>query len=261
MRAKAYRVRRCALEETRAAARVCAEAFSKKPELRLEAFQGLAQVMMDRRRLQVEEDLEYMFARAAARKREATIRTKLKRTEGEIAQLRMAVARSGRALARAKLERARWEREAKSLWFQRQWICLVAEEYSTGKLIGCVTISMRQVESLLPPPFPSNAPRRLYLSNMAVVQEFRRQGVARTLLQESERLARRWNAEDLWLHVEEGNHVAEELYVACGFARKRSNPNFFFQRRHLLCKTLDPGTASPSARLEGTSPSGWQSQG
>ena len=261
MRAKAYRVRRCACEETRKAARVCAEAFSKKPELRLEALQGLAQAMADRRRLQVEEDLEYMFARAASRKREATIRTKLKRTEGEIAQLKMSVARSGRALARAKLERARWEREAKALWFQRQWICLVVEHCSTGKLIGCVTISMRQVESLLPPPFPSNAPWRLYLSNMAVDQEFRRQGVARALLHESERLARRWHAEDMWLHVEEGNQVAEELYIACGFARKNPGSNFLFRRQHLLYKTLECGTANPSARLEGNSPSGWQSHG
>jgi len=239
MRTKAYRVRRCTSEETRAAARVCAEAFSRKPELRLEALQGLAQAMQAKRRRQVEEDLEYMFARAAARKREATLRAKLERVEGEIAQLKMAVARSGRAHARARIERARWEREAESLRFQRQWICLVAEQCNSGKLIGCVTVSMRQVESLLPPPFPSDAPRRFYLSNMAVDNEFRRQGVARTLLQESERLARRWKVEDMWLHVEEGNDVAEELYLASGFARKRSDPDFFFGRRHLLRKTLD----------------------
>ena len=67
--------------------------------------------------------------------------------------------------------------------------------------MGCVTVNMMQPEAKLPPPFPSNAPFRAYISNMAVSPAVRRQGVARALLRECERigklLAAKWFAEGM----------------------------------------------------------------
>jgi ribosomal protein S18 acetylase RimI-like enzyme len=41
---------------------------------------------------------------------------------------------------------------------------------------------MLQAEAALPPPFPSNAPLRAYISNMAVLPAARRQGIATALV-------------------------------------------------------------------------------
>jgi GNAT superfamily N-acetyltransferase len=55
---------------------------------------------------------------------------------------------------------------------------------------GCVTLTVRRVEAQLPPPFPSKAPLRLYVCNMAVSATCRRQGIARALLREAERIGK-----------------------------------------------------------------------
>lgn len=86
-------------------------------------------------------------------------------------------------------------------------------------VVGIATVSMRRPEAVLPPPFPSSAPLRAYLSDMAVSPAARRSGCARALLERGCALARRWGEDSLWLHVTAGNAAAVALYEGAGFER------------------------------------------
>jgi hypothetical protein len=87
------------------------------------------------------------------------------------------------------------------------------------RLLGCVTISLMQPEAWLPPPLPSGAPVRAYVSNMAVASAARRRGVARTLLDACGGVAARWGHGSVWLHVADANLAGVALYAAAGFSR------------------------------------------
>lgn len=100
--------------------------------------------------------------------------------------------------------------------------CLLAEDAATGHPLGCVTISLARVEALLPPPFPSNAPLRLFISNLAVLERYRRQGVAKKLVKACSQLATRWSQDSIWLSVELDNSSALSLYEGLGFVRSSS---------------------------------------
>ncbi|PNG93960.1 hypothetical protein TSOC_015289, partial [Tetrabaena socialis] len=86
-----------------------------------------------------------------------------------------------------------------------------------GRVVACATLSLLQPEALLPPPFPSGKPFRLYVSNMSVLPGHRRRGLARRLLERCERVARLWGHSSLWLHVKRKNATAAALYRSCGF--------------------------------------------
>jgi len=90
---------------------------------------------------------------------------------------------------------------------------------TSARVVGIATLSMRRPEARLPPPFPSSAPLRAYLSDMAVSPRARRSGCARLLLERGCALARRWGEESLWLHVAAGNAPAVALYEGAGFRR------------------------------------------
>ncbi|WAL58504.1 GNAT family N-acetyltransferase [Thermocoleostomius sinensis] len=91
---------------------------------------------------------------------------------------------------------------------------------ASDRIIGTVEISLRR-PSLN--PFCRN--RYLYLSNLAVQEEYRRQGVAQQLLQTSERVASDWGFHDLYLHVLENNHRARRLYWKAGYRLKSIDAN------------------------------------
>jgi ribosomal protein S18 acetylase RimI-like enzyme len=87
--------------------------------------------------------------------------------------------------------------------------------YGTGigdRPIGTVEISLRTHQ---PWSFPHS--RYLYLSNLAVRAEYRRQGIAQQLLQTCERVALDWGFQDLYLHVLENNLSARRLYLKAGY--------------------------------------------
>ncbi|KAG2452338.1 hypothetical protein HYH02_003362 [Chlamydomonas schloesseri] len=86
-----------------------------------------------------------------------------------------------------------------------------------GRAVAAASVSLMQPEALLPPPFPSNKPFRLYVSNMSVVPSHRRRGLARRLLQQCERVARLWGYESIWLHVKRSNTAAAALYASMGY--------------------------------------------
>jgi ribosomal protein S18 acetylase RimI-like enzyme len=78
--------------------------------------------------------------------------------------------------------------------------------------IGTVEVSVKT-----PPPWQSPHTRYVYLSNLAVHTDYRRQGVAQQLLQISERVALDWGFQALYLHVLEDNYAARRLYLRAGY--------------------------------------------
>lgn len=111
---------------------------------------------------------------------------------------------------------------------KRYYACLVAvladgTQAATeigDRLIGTVEISLRR-----PSLNPFCSDRYLYLSNLAVKEDYRRQGVAQELLQTSERVALDWGFQDLYLHVLENNHRARRLYWKAGYRLKSIDAN------------------------------------
>lgn len=78
-----------------------------------------------------------------------------------------------------------------------------------------------QPEAALPPPFPTSKPRRVYVSNIAVLPQHRRQGVGTLLLRTCERQARLWRQDSLWLHVELKNADALRVRTRRGWGEGR----------------------------------------
>jgi ribosomal protein S18 acetylase RimI-like enzyme len=79
--------------------------------------------------------------------------------------------------------------------------------------IGTVELTVRT--SQLWQPHPGKG--YLYLSNLAVQVDCRKQGVAQQLLQACEEKALEWGFENIYLHVLENNHSARRLYRKAGY--------------------------------------------
>ncbi|PRW44553.1 GCN5-related N-acetyltransferase [Chlorella sorokiniana] len=127
----------------------------------------------------------------------------------------------------------RWRR-------QRSFVVLVAEDPSSGELLGSAAVSLAQPEAALPPPFPTTKPRRTYVSNIATLPQHRRKGVATALLRQCERQARLWRRDSLWLHVELDNAPARQLYEKLGYQEVGRDPVFTPNRRCLMRKEVEP---------------------
>ncbi|KAG1661687.1 hypothetical protein FOA52_001964 [Chlamydomonas sp. UWO 241] len=139
----------------------------------------------------------------------------------------------------------------------RTFCCVVARDGGSRELLGCVSLSLMQAEAFLPPPFPSTAPLRLYVSNMSVSTTHRRRGAATRLLRQCERIGRLWGHTSLWLHVGVRNTAAQGLYEAAGFTVvNRGFPFAGPLGQILMSKTLAPlGARSPRRRAASPSPS------
>ncbi|MBE9158471.1 GNAT family N-acetyltransferase [Nodosilinea sp. LEGE 06152] len=110
-------------------------------------------------------------------------------------------------------------------------------------IAGTVEASLRQ-------PWPWQGDRHIYISNLAVGQSFRRQGIASALLQSCEQLAQQWRIYDLRLHVMEDNLAAQALYRKAGFGvfQTEDTPASWIglqARRLLLRKTITPPAPWP----------------
>ena len=60
-------------------------------------------------------------------------------------------------------------------------------------------------------------PAYLYVSNLAIQETYRRQGIATALLRECDDLAQSWGFQSIYLHVLEDNQAARQLYRAAGY--------------------------------------------
>lgn len=98
-------------------------------------------------------------------------------------------------------------------------VCGGEEHGSVSKLVGTVEV-MRRSRHFWP-----LSPQYLYISNLAVSVEYRRQGIARRLLRECEAIAHRWEFPDLYLHVRENNKAARHLYRQMGYRVDRVDFN------------------------------------
>lgn len=96
------------------------------------------------------------------------------------------------------------------------YACLVAVksintlEKKDTKIVGTVEVSLRHNYWYWPQKY-------VYLSNLAVINASRRQGIASKLLQKCEQIAYNWGYENIYLHVLENNHQATKLYLGNGY--------------------------------------------
>ncbi|MGB3135256.1 MAG: GNAT family N-acetyltransferase [Nodosilinea sp.] len=110
-------------------------------------------------------------------------------------------------------------------------------------LAGTIEASLRQ-------PWPWQGDRHVYISNLAVRQGFRRQGVASALLQSCEQMAQQWRVYELRLHVMEDNLAAQALYRKAGFRVRQAEdtPASWLgmqSRRLLMHRSLTPTAPWP----------------
>jgi [ribosomal protein S18]-alanine N-acetyltransferase len=88
--------------------------------------------------------------------------------------------------------------------------------------------------------------RTAYIVTLDVAPVWRRQGLARRLMQESETRAHAAGAHDIALHVFPGNHAALQLYESLGYRRTGLAPNFYAPAHDALIYSK-PLTPAPEA--------------
>jgi ribosomal protein S18 acetylase RimI-like enzyme len=99
-------------------------------------------------------------------------------------------------------------------------VCLVAvsqtpttsNQSHADQILGTVEIAFRE-----PGFWQPRTTRYLYVFNLAVHTQFRRQGIAQQLLKSCEQVAKNWGFNELYLHVLENNQQAQNLYHKMGY--------------------------------------------
>lgn len=126
-----------------------------------------------------------------------------------------------------------------------RYACLAAVLPSTDDATIAGTILAGTIEIAMRSPWPWQGDRHGYISNLAVGQGFRRQGIATALLKSCEQVARQWQIGELRLHVMEDNPAARALYREAGFStlQVEDSPASWLgiqARRLLLHKVIQP---------------------
>ena len=118
------------------------------------------------------------------------------------------------------------------------YCCLVALNQSKidSEIIGTAEISLN-------PTFWSQKSEYPYISNLAVKDSYRRQGVGKKLLEKCEQIAWNWGYRETRLHVLHNNNSAQQLYASHNYkvlTIESSWSDFLIQdsRRLLLGKKL-----------------------
>lgn len=106
------------------------------------------------------------------------------------------------------------------------YVCLVAIDTTqpvdrTAHLVGTVEIGTRTAN-----PWQPNTSQYIYLSNLAVRHEARRQGIAEKLLQACDQYVNEWGFRDIYLHVLETNEAAKQLYFKAGYRVEEVQPSW-----------------------------------
>jgi ribosomal protein S18 acetylase RimI-like enzyme len=108
----------------------------------------------------------------------------------------------------------------------------------TETVVATVEIALRSTHScsFIGAKYP-------YISNLAVRQAYRRQGIAVQLLLKCEEIAFEWGYQKLALHVLQDNYPAQQLYFSQGYHLEKTDSDFsswLFSRpkRLLLIKSL-----------------------
>lgn len=103
------------------------------------------------------------------------------------------------------------------------YACLVAIDTShqAELVVGTVEIGLRTGN-----PWQPKASQYVYLSNLAVRQAARRQGIAQELLISCERIVLDWGYRSIQLHVLETNEQAKGLYFKLGYRVEEVQPSW-----------------------------------
>jgi ribosomal protein S18 acetylase RimI-like enzyme len=102
-----------------------------------------------------------------------------------------------------------------------QYVCLVGlglkeNNPSQTTIIGTVEVAVKPLLwSMASTPVP-------YVSNLAVAQAFRRQGVGRKLLLACEQIVQGWGNQEIFLHVKGENQSARRLYRSLSYRLHRT---------------------------------------
>lgn len=134
---------------------------------------------------------------------------------------------------------------------QKHYRCLAAiapeKQSRRNVVIGTVEISYRQQGF-----WTFKRSRQIYLSNLAVRESCRRQGVARRLLENAEQLSMAWGFREMYLHVMADNTRARTLYQAMGYQLQTVEPTLFsllsLQPPRLLLKKVLSAPTSPLSK-------------
>lgn len=102
-------------------------------------------------------------------------------------------------------------------------VCLVAiDTIDRGeRLVGTVEVALRTSN-----PWQPRTSQYAYISNLAVRQDSRRQGIAQQLLLACEPFVLNWGYHKLYLHVLETNHQAKQLYFKLGYKLEEVQPSW-----------------------------------
>jgi ribosomal protein S18 acetylase RimI-like enzyme len=210
--------------------------FARQPTATADAENNttpkLLAALEQRRATLVADDVRTRLSAALAQKREAqqaqravtlewrarSLRAALEAARLGLSPQEVAAEAASRPRAETRAEVRERERRRRDRAFATL-LAVVGSEDDQSAVVGIATVSLRRPEAALPPPFPSSAPLRAYLSDMAVSPSARRRGAARLLLERACALARRWGEDSLWLHVAADNEGAVALYQNAGFER------------------------------------------
>ncbi|MEL6496191.1 MAG: GNAT family N-acetyltransferase [Cyanobacteria bacterium J06623_7] len=93
------------------------------------------------------------------------------------------------------------------------------DEAEPQLVVGTIEIALRS--SLW-----SNQPQYPYISNLAVAENYRRQGIGQQLLSACEQIALDWGYKEIRLHVLDRNEAAKQLYCQNGYQIAQIEPNW-----------------------------------
>jgi ribosomal protein S18 acetylase RimI-like enzyme len=114
-------------------------------------------------------------------------------------------------------------------------LCLVAIDTTNlnNHPVGTVELGVRYSDAIA-----YKSKNFVYLSNLAVHPNYRRLGVAKSLLVGCEKLTKEWGFQDIYLHVLENNHTARQLYFKLGYRVHKVevglNTLFFKRARQIM---------------------------
>ncbi|MGF1521603.1 MAG: GNAT family N-acetyltransferase [Leptolyngbyaceae cyanobacterium] len=137
---------------------------------------------------------------------------------------------------------------------QKHYRCLAAiascQTHLDDLVVGTVEMSCRRYSW-----YAFNHPQQIYLSNLAVREDYRRRGVARQLLQSAEHKAIDWGFREIYLHVMADNSRACHLYEQMGYRLQHAEVTLLSllnvqPPRLLLKKTLSHTRAAHSGNSQ-----------
>ncbi|ELS04174.1 acetyltransferase [Xenococcus sp. PCC 7305] len=109
------------------------------------------------------------------------------------------------------------------------YCCFVAIKKS--EIAGAVEISLQKPWWSITTQFP-------YISNLAVKNIYRRQGIATKMLTHCEHVSRSWGYQEIRLHVLSDNHAAKKLYLGLGYKIIPEEMNWYCWLPHYSSRLL-----------------------